>query len=346
VADRRHKRAGREKDLTNAYESGAFDEDVVESQETFGDKSKHYQRDKTARTQKARQEASDPQFDALPMGEVIQVFSLFLEVLHEGTTYQCVQRKTLAKISGTQIVVGDFVRFTKSPKLNDKGLPEGVIERIEPRKTILTRADSFKAIEQHPIVANADQMLIVAALHLPEVKWGLIDRMVVAARAGGLDPVVCLNKMDTATSDEDLATAASVLGHYESVGVRTVQTCAISGKGIDDLRKILLGKTTVLSGHSGVGKSSLVRAVEPSLNIRIGDISVIHDKGMHTTTSARRYPLTGGGFVVDTPGVKLFGLWNVTRESLLDYFPDVQAGTAPDWRMQSFERIIESLPAV
>jgi len=187
-------------------------------------------------------------------------------------------------------------------------------------------------------------MLIVAALHLPEVKWGLVDRMVIAARSGGLRPIVCLNKIDTAANESDLAAAAAVLAHYESIGIATHKTCAIHHLGLDELREMLKGNTTVLAGHSGVGKSSLVRVVEPKLgDIRVGAISNYHGKGTHTTTSARTYDLSFGGRVIDTPGVKLFGIWNVTPDGLLEFFPDVQAGTAPTWRTDNYHRILNSL---
>ncbi len=338
----RPKKPARTKDVTRAYETGAYDDDGgnVESQERFSQKSKHFQRHKTIKTQNAR---SDEEIEKLPRGQVIQVHSLFSEVLHEGTSYRCTQRKTLAKVSDTQLVVGDLVRFEIAKERNDVSQFEGVIERIEPRTTVLARADSFKARDVHPIVANADQMLIVAALHLPEVKWGLVDRMVIAARSGGLDAIVCLNKIDTAAGAEDLAEADEILRHYESLGIRTHRTCAIRRIGIDELRAMLRDKTTVLAGHSGVGKSSLVRAIEPSLDIRVGEISNFHNKGMHTTTSARRYPLTGGGHVIDTPGVKLFGVWDVTPDALIEFFPDVESDAAPDWRRESYERILSSL---
>ena len=116
------------------------------------------------------------------------------------------------------------------------------------------------------------------------------------------------------------------------------------GVGLDALRDVLRDKTTVLAGHSGVGKSSLIMAIQPKLDIRIGEISRFNDKGRHTTTSARRYVLDFGGAVVDTPGVKLFGLWGVSRENLMEFFPDVEAGRAPDWRKESYERIADSLP--
>ena len=334
-------------DLTRAYLQGQLgsrddaDEGAdVEEFERFGDRS-NFQQGKTQRTQSERPTA---EIDALPLGEVVQVHSLFADVLIDGATYKCVQRKTLAKISDTQMVVGDRVRVAIAPELNDVAQREGVVERTEPRQTILTRADSFKAIHVHPIVANAGQMLIVAALHSPEVKWGLIDRMLIAAQAGGLAPLLCLNKIDTATDSQDMSDADAVLRHYESLGAATIKTCAVSDMGIDDLRERLRDNVTVLAGHSGVGKSSLIRAVDPTIDLRVGEISRIHNKGMHTTTSARNYRLTVGGHVIDTPGVKLFGLWNVNRESLIEFFPDVENETAPPWRMESYERILDSLP--
>ncbi len=336
----KRKKSNRDSDLTRAYNDGEFDEDREDSHERFGSKSKHFQHHKTIRTQEAR---SNINLDVLPVGEVIQVHSLFSEVLYEGKIYLCTQRKTLAKISRTQIVVGDFVRFAISPERNDQNQNEGTIESLEERKTVLARADSFKAIDIHPIVANAQQMLIVAALHLPEVKWGLIDRMVIAARSGGLDPIICLNKIDTAASQDDLDEAIAVLKHYESLGIITLQTCALTMLNISPLRELLAGKNTVLAGHSGVGKSSLVRAVEPALDIRVGEISNFHNKGKHTTTSARKYPLSFGGHVIDTPGVKLFGLWQVTSDSLDEFYPDIEDQTAPQWRIDSFKRIRDSL---
>jgi ribosome biogenesis GTPase len=347
------KKAPREKDLTARYLGGGLDdEDRLESQERFGDKSKHFQQRKIARTtllRAAEETAAGGDLESLPIGDVIQVYSLFCDVEYEGRVRLCVLRKTLLKAGGTAVVAGDRVRFRETGATDEQGRPEAVIEQILPRKTLLTRADSFKAIEAQPIVANADQMLIVASLAEPWPKWGLIDRMLVAARAGGLWPIFCLNKSDLAATPggkKEFDFALDALRHYASIGVTTLQTSVTASTGIDELRGLLVGKTTVLAGHSGVGKSSLIRAVEPGLDLRIGAISNYTGKGRHTTTSARRYPLAGGGggYVVDTPGVKLFGLWQVTRENLVEFFPDVEAGTAPTWRAESFQRIYDSLP--
>ncbi len=344
------KKVAREKDITSRYLSGHMDEDRVEHQQRFTDRSKNAQQDKMHKTSLMRdaRDAADVDLAVLPVGEVVQVFSLYSEVQHGATTYLCVVRKTLAKVRETAIVVGDRVRFRAGGTKNEAGQPEGVIEHVEPRQTILTRADSFRTSKQHPIVANAQQMLIVVSLLQPRVKWGLVDRMIVAARAGKLQPIVCLNKIDLAETENHgraaLAEAEEVLAHYATLDVRAVRTSAGAAIGLDALRDVLRGAVTVLAGHSGVGKSSLIRSIQPQLDLRVGEVSHYTDKGRHTTTSARRYILDlGGGSVIDTPGVKLFGLWDVNRANLNEFFPDVVGGDAPQWRRESYDRIATSL---
>ncbi|MCS7033424.1 MAG: ribosome small subunit-dependent GTPase A [Phycisphaerae bacterium] len=345
------KKGLRQKDLTAAYVKGNLDEDRLDSRQRFSRRSKTFQQQKTLRTALRRAaeaaEAMDPA--VLPVGRVVQVHPVYVEVEHNGQVRLCVIRKTTQTISSTRVVVGDRVRFSPI------GTGEGVIERIEPRTTILTRAAirGGPGGEADPIVANAHQMLIVVSARLPRPKWGLVDRMVIAARSGGLQPIICLNKIDllerpdsegnsTPPAEDDIDPLAA-LGHYHRLGLAVLQTSVVSGVGIEPLAEVLRGKTTALAGHSGVGKSSLIRAVQPDLNIRVGQVSPYNEKGRHTTTSARLYDLAIGGSVVDTPGVKVFGLVNVTSQNLLDFFPDVAAGEAPAWRRRSYERILESL---
>jgi len=288
-----------------------------------------------------RQAAGDIQ--SLPIGQVIQVFSLYCHVKGPEGMRLCVVRKTLNKLIDCSIVVGDEVRFRDADTVSQiPGEPfkEAVIEELLPRRTMLTRADSFQEARQQPIVANAQQVLIVASVVLPDVKWGLIDRMLVAARAGGLEPMVCLNKVDLA---EDMKSADEVLDHYAAMGIQCAKISATTDIGLGAIRDWLKDKMTVLSGHSGVGKSTLIAAIQPGLDIRIGAISNYTAKGRHTTSSARRYELDAGGCVIDTPGVKMFGLWGVTRENLPEFFPDVAGGDAPQWRLESYQRILESL---
>ena len=358
------KKSQREKDLTSRYLSGGYDEDRANSQDRFSPRNKARDQQRIERTAVMRSgDETGADIDTLPIGQVIQVHSLYCEVQHEGKTYLAVVRRTLTKVSNAYIVVGDLVRFRKADadkiriELPDKpppipsdlrrDMPEAVIEQVLPRETLLTRTDSFKGVEQHPIVANAQQMLIVASLRLPRVKWGLIDRMLVAAQAGKLKPILCLNKMDLVLPGEeeadDVVEARSALAHYASMGVRVLQTSVQGRIGLDELLEILRGHESVLAGHSGVGKSTLINAIQASLKLRTAAVSNYNDKGRHTTTSARRYPLDVGGSVIDTPGVKMFGLWGLSAENLADYFPDIVAGTAPEWREESYERIKESL---
>ncbi len=213
------RKAPREKDLTSRYKAGGMDEDRIEASEQFKARNKTLTADKIARTAVLQAEKAAADDTApLPVGEVMQVYSLFAEVRFDGVTYLCVVRKTLNKRRDTHVVVGDKVRFRDRTRRDVSGIAissggdpaafaDGVIEEILPRATVLTRADSFKAIVQHPIVANAEQMLIVASIRQPNVKWGLVDRMIVAALAGGLKPIVCLNKMDLAVPEAAAADA-------------------------------------------------------------------------------------------------------------------------------------------
>lgn len=343
MAARRRKKT-RENNLTGDYLSGQFDEDDVNKSQRFSNRSKTAQQDKmmkTAAMRTAADVAGTTDVETLPIGEVIQIHSLFCEVEYNDTIYLCVTRKTLSRVSETGIVVGDRVRFRDGGTKDESGRPKAVIEQVMPRQTILTRADSFKGLEQHPIVANAEQMLIVASIREPEVKWGLVDRMLIAAQSGGLKPIVCLNKIDQA-EEKELEDARACLKHYGEIGIVSLETSAETGDGMPLLRELLKDRTTVLAGHSGVGKSSVIRAIQPHLDIRVGEVSEYTAKGRHTTTSARRYLLDFGGAVVDTPGVKMFGLWGVTPQNLDEYFPDVAAHAAPQWRTESYERILDS----
>jgi len=336
------RKKARESDLTGKYLAGDLEEYDIGAQERFGARSKLFEAGKILKTALLRaEEQSDVDVQSLPIGDVVQVFSLFSEVDVSGKLYQCVVRKTLTKLADSAIVVGDRVRVRDLDLIDEQGKPQGVIEQSLPRSSILTRSDSFKGIEQHPIVANARQMLIVASVREPKVKWGLVDRMLIAAQGGNLKPIICLNKSDLGLDDD----TQSALAHYASMDIQTLTTSVPATLGLDELKALLRDQVTVLAGHSGVGKSTLINAIEPTLTLRTGVISNYTGKGRHTTTSARLYPLPSGGAVIDTPGVKVFGLWGVTPDNLLDFFPDIAANIAPDWRLQSFDRIKESLPA-
>jgi ribosome biogenesis GTPase len=356
------RKAPRQNNLTDRYLGGDFKPDDEESDQRFSKRSSNAQHNKIGKTaaMRALRPADVADCDALPVGEVLQVYSLYCDVEHAGKQILCVVRKTLAKVSATAVLVGDRVRFREvtsgtveelidlPPSGVDAVSPKGVIERIEPRKTLLTRSDSFRASAQRPMVANATQMLIVASLLQPPVKWGLVDRMILAARGGGLRPIICLNKVDLADAPAGAQadeSAKQALAHYRTLGVASLRTSVAAARGLDELRDLLRDQSTVLAGHSGVGKSSLIGAIEPALDLHVGDVNRYTGKGRHTTTSARRYPLSLGGSLIDTPGVRSFGLWGVTPDNLTDFFPDVADGSAPSWRVESYAKLSEELKA-
>lgn len=343
----RPRKAPREKDLTSRYKSGELEEEhALEQNQRFGDKTKHHQANKTAKTVAARAELlSEAELAKLPIAQVVQVHSLYFEVSDGKTVWLATARKTVNQVLGGDIIVGDRVHIRDTGSIGEQGLPQAAIESVLPRVTVLTRADSFKQQTAHPVVANADQMLIVAAARDPAVKWSLIDRVLIAAQLGGLKPIICLNKADLPTETiEGEPEPREALAYYASIGFQTLETSTTRPLGLQELVQLLRDKSSVLTGHSGVGKSSLVRAVQPHLDLRVGIVSDYTGKGRHTTTSARIYPLDFGGSVIDTPGVRMFGLLNLTEDILDEHFADVLAGTAPEWRVDSRERIAETIP--
>jgi ribosome biogenesis GTPase len=194
-------------------------------------------------------------------------------------------------------------------------VPEGVIERVEPRHGLLTRASRRR---EHVIVANVDQVVFVVSLVEPELKPHLIDRYLASAAQGQTQPILCLNKADLV----DPAAYQPLVGLYSQLGVPTLLTSAASGIGIEELRARLRGRETVLSGQSGVGKSSLLNAIQPGLGLRVREVSEATQKGKHTTTTAELIRLDFGGWVVDTPGVRQFQLWDIIPEEVEGFFAE------------------------
>ena len=161
--------------------------------------------------------------------------------------------------------------------------------------------------------------MIVSSVSEPRFAQGLIDRYLVAAERGGMDAVVCVNKIDLA----DERAPIPRLDFYAQLGYKLLFTSVPEGRGIHELREVLAGRTSVLAGHSGTGKSSLINAAQPGLELSVRDISRSTSKGRHTTSSVTLLPLDVGGYVVDTPGVRAFGLWDLHREELEQYFPEI-----------------------
>jgi ribosome biogenesis GTPase len=250
---------------------------------------------------------------ACATGRVVRIHGLYSIVeTEDGRTFPCHVRRLLKNlaIEGRHVVtVGDQVWFRPAARKGD----EGLIEKVEARRGVITRGYRHR---QHIIAANVDTVLIVSALADPPLKPSLIDRYLVAALQGGVRPVIVLNKADLV----DMALFQWVLGLYTQLGYESVVTSAADGRGIDRLKSLLAQGVTAVSGQSGVGKSSLLNAIQPGLNLKVREVSDWTSKGKHTTSTAELIRLDLGGYVVDTPGFRQFELWGVVPGELEGYF--------------------------
>ena len=194
-----------------------------------------------------------------------------------------------------------------------------VIADILPRRNYVIRRASNLSKESHIIAANVDQALLMASLRSPETPTEFVDRFLVTCEAYKVPVTILLSKLDL----QDAEAVAEFRAVYEGAGYRVLEVSVREGRGVEEVRELLAGRTTLVSGNSGVGKSTLIQAIDPSLDIRTGEISESHHKGRHTTTFSTMYPLAGGGAVIDTPGIKGFGLIDIDEAELWHYFPEM-----------------------
>jgi ribosome biogenesis GTPase len=296
-------------------------------------------------------------------GTVVEVSSGLCRVDVAGQAFMCGLRGSLsAEETGfTNVVaVGDDVLISA----DSSGW--GVVKEVLPRRTILARPDVFYGHLRQIIVANAEQLLIVASWRNPTLWPELIDRYLIAAQRNKLSPIICINKIDLA---EDPLACQVALQPYQALGHPVIFASALTGVGLDSLAEILRGRITALAGLSGVGKSSLLSAVQPNLQLRTGVVSEASGEGRHTTTQVTMLPLAMGGFVVDTPGIREFGLSGLSPRDLIQFYPDlgtvaagcrfadcshrhepncavktaVTAGKLPLTRYDSYQKIYEDL---
>lgn len=251
-------------------------------------------------------------------GTVIRVSTGLYHVDLGDRVVLCSVRGTLTAIDTgyTNIVaVGDRVW------VSDQGVLGQVIERVLPRQRVLARPDVKNPDLSQIIVANVDQLLIISSWTEPDPWFELIDRSLIAAAQGKMTPLICLNKVDLAANIRECRKEMKI---YRDLGYDVLLTSATTGYGIDALRKRLTGHSTAVVGLSGVGKSSLLMAVQPDLELRVNEVSEASGEGRHTTTQVTLLKLDGGGYVVDTPGLRELGLITVRRYELALYFPEMQ----------------------
>lgn len=249
------------------------------------------------------------------LGRVLRVQGLHSLVHDEdGQAFLCATRRLLKTLQTDQrhvVAAGDVVWF------RPEGTSEGIIERVEPRRGVVSRTSRGR---QHVIVANVDLLIIVMSASEPRLKPNLIDRLLVTAEKTGIRPIICINKIDLIV----VADLMPLVGVYAQLGYDVALVSATNGFGVERLRARLRGAQSVFTGQSGVGKSSLLNVIEPGLERRVQEVSGETQKGKHTTTTAELIPLSFGGYVVDTPGIRQFQLWDVIPEEVAGYFRDLR----------------------
>ena len=240
--------------------------------------------------------------------------------LDDGNTVNCKMRGVL-RLKGLRctnpVAVGDRVQ------VEDKGGDAPVVGDIEPRRNYIIRRSSNLSKEFQIIAANLDQAVLVATLTNPETSTTFIDRFLATAEAYQVPAVLAFNKIDLLDTDEWQSRLDELKTLYESIGYPVIAMSAATGEGADALRAQLAGKMSLLSGNSGVGKSSIINLLVPDAHVRVGDVSHTHHKGMHTTTFSELLDLPGGGAIIDTPGVKAFGTIDFERAEIAHYFPEI-----------------------
>jgi ribosome biogenesis GTPase len=225
------------------------------------------------------------------------------------------------------VAVGDrvLISLTEMGQQCGSSPARGMVEQVFPRRSALVRPDVFYPHLQQVIAANIDQLLIVASWRDPAWWPELADRYLIAAERNRLGPVICLNKIDLS---RERVEPYEALAPYARLGYAVLFTSVSTGEGLAELSDLLRGRTTALAGLSGVGKSSLLSAVEPDLAVRVSAVSARRHEGRHTTTQARLYPLPSGGSVVDTPGIREFGLSGLRGQDVAEFYPEISAAAS------------------
>lgn len=225
--------------------------------------------------------------------------------------------------STNPIAVGDHVELTLSNEDNSIGSQQvGFISKIFPRINYIIRKSPNLSKESHIIAANIDQAFLIVTIKFPETTTTFIDRFLVSAEAYRIPCHILFNKIDLYT-DAQTAAMDMLIKIYERIGYRCLKVSAKDLTGLDILKNWMTNKTNVFSGHSGVGKSTIINSIQPKMKLKTGEISEAHFSGKHTTTNSEMYELDFGGYIIDTPGIKGFGVLEMEKEEISHYFPEI-----------------------
>ena len=317
---KRHESRARHGDLTRDFREHGFEQDETVQSERVSGKGELTRRRTVIGEETNEQDTGGltvhlevDHSTCLP-GRVLSVHGLVSMVrVSGGKVYRCATRRLLKSLSTDQrhvVAAGDQVMFRPEGD-------QGIIERVEPRHGVLCRSTRGR---RQVIVANVDQLLILSSAAEPSLKPNLIDRMLVTAEKAKIKPIICINKIDLV----DPADLQPLVGVYGQMGYEVLLLSVAEGFGVDRIRHKVIGRESVVAGQSGVGKSSLLNVIEPGLDLRVRTVSKDNEKGRHTTTVASLLPLSQGGYIVDTPGIRQFQLWDVIPEEVPGFYRDIR----------------------
>lgn len=262
-------------------------------------------------------------------------YSYTVKADDDGGTYEC-KVKGNFRIKGIRttnpVAIGDRVTFTplleEAPVGSSADMPEGerrtagLITALEDRKNYIIRKSTNLSKQSHILAANVDQCFLIVTVTQPETSLTFIDRFLASAEAYRVPVVLVFNKTDLLDEDRE-AYLDGVITLYETVGYSCRRVSAVTGEGVEALRQDLQGRVTLLSGNSGVGKSTLINTLFPHLHLKTSEISDAYNTGKHTTTFSEMFPIDGQGYIIDTPGIKGFGTFDMEREEIGHYFKDI-----------------------